>query len=67
MAHCPHCEVSIMTVDIETVTLQAPNLASFSGIAYSCPNCDKVLSVGVDLKVQQDRIVDAVIAAMRRS
>lgn len=58
MAHCPHCEVSISTVDIEKVTLQAPNLSAYDGIAYSCPNCDKVLSVGFDPARQVDEIVD---------
>jgi uncharacterized protein with PIN domain len=67
MAKCPYCEESLSVVDIEAVTLQAANLSAFSGLIYSCPNCNKALSVGVDLKVQQDRIADAVVEAMRRA
>jgi uncharacterized protein with PIN domain len=58
MALCPHCEESITTVDIERVMLQAPNLGTFDGVAYSCPHCDKVLSVGFDPARQMDEIVD---------
>ena len=66
MAVCPYCNDPITRVDIAGVTLQA-GLNLFSGLVYSCPACDKVLSVGYDPKVQQDRIVESVVEAMRRA
>ena len=57
MAVCPHCGDSVTHVDIEKVVLQSTPLNRYAGLSYSCPACNRVLSVTFDPSVQADDIV----------
>ena len=65
MAKCGFCDERLPSVDIEVITLTAPMGTPYDGLSYSYQNCRAVLSVGVDPKVQQARIADAVVAKLR--
>ena len=66
MAKCPHCDAAVSEVKIEKVNLFAPNGLRWSGVSFSCSDCDYVLSVSVDAVAQENDIAQTVVRALRK-
>lgn len=45
---CPHCQNTVASAEVETITINAGGQASYKGVSYLCPNCRAVLSVSMD-------------------
>ncbi len=49
MAKCPYCEEEVSFVLINEIEIRrTPDLNGPQGVTYSCPNCQKILSVQYD-------------------
>lgn len=48
MAKCHHCDTSLSSLTLETVSIKTKKGRGWKGIAYCCPYCDAVLSVAID-------------------
>lgn len=68
MANCPKCEKPITSVQASPVEVRTGTFhyTTFKGIAYTCPNCDSVLSVTLDQMTLMTETVDRIISALRK-
>jgi len=48
MALCPHCSETVSHADVQVIPLQDESGGTWRGLSYSCPNCQKILTVGFD-------------------
>lgn len=56
MAKCPHCKNTLSSVRLSNPEVKG-TARSYKGVAYSCPSCDAVLSVGIDpLAIKTDAV-----------
>lgn len=58
MALCPHCEKPLLTVRMNPMTGTSPNLSQWNCVAFSCPSCQKVISVDVDITAVRSDILN---------
>jgi hypothetical protein len=63
MADCPKCATPVNFVNIEDVEVRSIGGPAWRGLAYSCPNCSVLLSVGIDpISLKADTITGTVAA-----
>jgi len=51
MRNCPHCKRQVSKIVLEPISLEGRSFGSslnLNGVAYLCPICGSILSVGVD-------------------
>lgn len=65
MAKCPKCERAIFTARLSAISIPS-GTTTWVGVAYSCPSCDVVLSVGIDPIALKTDIVDEVLSGLRK-
>jgi uncharacterized protein with PIN domain len=54
---CPKCNAELSAVHAEPITINAAK-SSWHGVAYVCPACDVILSVGVDPMSLRNDLLD---------
>ena len=59
MAKCPHCNEPVLRVNLDKVESSALSGGSWNTILYSCPHCQKVLSVQIDPVALKTDIITA--------
>jgi len=64
--NCPKCEKSISEVQIVGMPLKHGEKA-WHGIAYKCPDCDAILSVGFDPFPIIDETANRVLSKLQES
>jgi hypothetical protein len=62
----PKCNYVPTTVNAEPVMIVGDGGQRWVGVAHVCPNCNVILSVGIDLIALKSDIVSEVIDALRR-
>jgi hypothetical protein len=71
MAKCPHCDADVKHMHIKSVDLTNDKHNKWTGLSYSCPECDRILSVGFDpiaLNVElRKAVAESVVTALRSS
>jgi uncharacterized protein with PIN domain len=45
---CPSCKTLITHVHIEKMDIKLDLTSTYVGVSYVCPNCQSILSVGID-------------------
>jgi len=60
MAKCPHCNKSVLSVNLEKVESSALFGPKWNTIIYSCPHCQKVLNVQIDPVALKTDIIAAI-------
>jgi hypothetical protein len=67
MGICPHCKESIVSVDVEAITITF-GLKAFRGLSFSCPHteCHAVLTVQIDPASQRNDLLQAIGAGRRQ-
>jgi hypothetical protein len=66
MALCPYCEAAVHRVTMQEIRVGQLFSPEWLGVAYSCPNCQKILSVAIDPVALKTDTVNAVVAQLRR-
>lgn len=64
--NCPKCDHALSQVTINTVTLNGGKGMNWHGLAYSCPSCLTVLSVGFDPIALKDDLVEEFRGVVRK-
>ena len=57
---CPKCEAVLGSVHAEPIGINAKS-SSWHGVAYVCPSCDSILSVGVDPMALRNDLLDELL------
>jgi len=65
MALCPHCNNLVASVRMTPMPGQS-HLTRWNCVAYSCPTCDKVISVDLDTSAVRADIVDYIQILARK-
>jgi hypothetical protein len=65
-AKCPKCDKLLGSVNISDVTVSSLPGPSWNGIAYLCPFCLSILSVGIDPVALKTDTVAEVVAAVKK-
>jgi uncharacterized protein with PIN domain len=60
MSNCPHCDRSLSSVKIEKVSGKVTMGTTWNCISYSCPSCNKVISVQIDPVAIYTDLVDQI-------
>ena len=65
---CPKCDHAITHARIEGIPLNEPGVIeeTLKGVAYLCPHCLSVLSVGIDPLALQNDLIQGVLDALRK-
>jgi phage FluMu protein Com len=63
---CPHCEKTIASAEVETISIKAGTQASYKGVSYLCPHCRAVLSVSMDQLALIEETKKRLLQAMGR-
>jgi transcription elongation factor Elf1 len=54
---CPHCDQMILSAEVQDIDLSVGFRPQWKGFAYTCPRCQKVLSVEMNpLTLQTDTV-----------
>jgi hypothetical protein len=67
MAKCPYCEATVTHVDIKSVALINDKLNQWTGLSYSCPECDRILSIGFDSVALNADLLKSVVTSVVNS
>jgi hypothetical protein len=66
MAVCPKCDELVTTTTLHPITAYASSGGSWNVVAYLCPSCDCVLSVGIDpVGLKKDTVAE-VLRGLRK-
>lgn len=59
---CPKCEAVIIRVGVAAIDADpGPSRVSWHGLAYTCPHCQTILSVGIDpIALKADTVSETV-------
>lgn len=64
---CPKCEKTIVRVGVDGVTADAgPGRVKWEGLAYTCPHCQTILSVGIDPVALKTDTVNETVAQIAK-
>lgn len=63
---CPHCERTVASAEVETMTIKAGAQASYKGVTYLCPHCRSVLGVSMDQIALNEDLKTRLMKAMGR-
>lgn len=63
---CPHCNTTPGQIFFRAITLNDGKGSKWNGLAYSCPSCAKILSVGFDPIALKTDLVEEVREIFRR-
>jgi hypothetical protein len=67
VAKCPNCQAQITRVTISDVCVDAEiGHPTWHGVAYTCPSCSTVISVGVDPFALKADTVDGVVNEIKK-
>lgn len=61
MFKCPSCNKPITTANLQTTTV-----GDFKGVAYTCPSCATVLSIGIDPIATRAVIIETLQEDLRK-
>jgi hypothetical protein len=64
---CPKCEKLVGRVTIDNITAKAfLGRGEWKAVAYLCPMCQTILSVGIDPVALKTDTIEGVVAALRK-
>jgi hypothetical protein len=63
---CPRCEKPVSHVNLETMDIYQDFKPAWHGVAYTCPHCSSVLSVGMDPTLLRNETVQGVLDGLSR-
>jgi len=66
MGKCPHCKEGITEARAEAINLTAPGGEIWRGLAYLCPHCQVVLSVGADPVALNEDLATTILDGLRK-
>jgi hypothetical protein len=71
MAKCPHCDSDVTHIHIQSLDLINDTHNKWTGLSFSCPECNRILNVGFDpiaLNVDfRKSVAESVVTALRNS
>ena len=62
---CPKCETILNNVNLEGIDVYVNHQPQWNGVAYLCPFCNSILSVGIDPIALKTDIVDDLLRKLR--
>lgn len=63
---CPKCSADLVSVNVKPIRINSPADPPWNGVAYECPHCGCVLSVGIDPVSLKADTVSEVVKEIRR-
>lgn len=63
---CPKCGADLTSVNIRAITINSPADPPWNGVAYECPACRCLLSVGIDPVSLKADTVDQIVKEIRK-
>ncbi len=57
---CPHCNAAITRLNVEEIELERENGGPWKGVSYACPVCRKIITVGMNPDLNNQRLLTQV-------
>jgi uncharacterized protein with PIN domain len=67
MANCPKCDKPLLMLNAQTLKTQVEFGHKLDSLAYTCPSCHSVLSVGTDPLSLKADIVSELLRRLKKS
>ncbi len=64
-AKCPNCDKPVSHVNLQAMDIYQNYKPQWHGVAYTCPSCNALLSVGMDPTLLRNEIIESVVVELR--